>query len=152
MAIGKKKKIVPNCEQNCLLSYTQLKSSSGFCWSSRRTCVNGKWPRLPLHSPSHWPLTLIFVTFTSSPTCRRRIRTTLYFQLWMQAEKLHSWLAIPCPRDCSRAGITEMAIRCLPSPSHQTDYSWLMQAGGRSDFSSAEKHRVQKIEGILKHD
>lgn len=51
-----------------LLSYTQLKSSSGFCWSSRRTCVNGKWPLLPLHSPSHWPLTLIFVTFTSSPT------------------------------------------------------------------------------------
>lgn len=66
MAIGGENRLFPSVSK--LLSYTQLKSSSGFCWSSRRTCVNGKWPRLPLHSPSHWPLTLIFVTFTSSPT------------------------------------------------------------------------------------
>lgn len=45
-----------------------------------------------------------------------------------------------------------MAICCLPSPSHQTDYLWLMQARGRSDFSSAENNRVQKIGGMLEND
>lgn len=45
-------------------------SSSGWCCSNSRTWVKGKWPRLPLHSPSHWPFTLILVTFTMSPTCQ----------------------------------------------------------------------------------
>lgn len=44
-------------------------SSSGCCCSKSRTCVKGKWPCLPLHSPSHWPFTLILVTITLSPTC-----------------------------------------------------------------------------------
>lgn len=47
-------------------------SSSGWCCSNSRTWVKGKWPRLPLHSPSHWPLTLILVTFTMSPTCQMK--------------------------------------------------------------------------------
>lgn len=50
----------------------QLSSSSALCWSSSLTCVKGKWPRLPLHSPSHWPFTFILVTFTVSPTCGGR--------------------------------------------------------------------------------
>lgn len=49
-------------------TFPQL-SSSGFACSNSRTWVKGKWPRLPLHSPSHWPFTLILVTFTMSPTC-----------------------------------------------------------------------------------
>lgn len=138
MAIGGGDRLFPSVSK--LLSYTQLKSSSGFCWSSRRTCVNGKWPRLPLHSPSHWPLTLIFVTFTSSPTCRTRIRRALYFQLRAQAENLHSLLGIPCPCDCSRANVTETATHYLPSPSHHTGYLWLMQAKRRSVVSSGERH------------
>lgn len=47
---------------------SQLSSSSALCWSSSLTCVKGKWPRLPLHSPSHWPFTFILVTITISPT------------------------------------------------------------------------------------
>lgn len=49
-------------------TFPQL-SSSGCACSNSRTWVKGKWPRLPLHSPSHWPFTLILVTFTMSPTC-----------------------------------------------------------------------------------
>lgn len=47
-------------------------SSSGWGGSNSRTWVKGKWPRFPLHSPSHWPFTLILVTITMSPTCQRQ--------------------------------------------------------------------------------
>lgn len=47
--------------------HPQLSPSACGC-SIRRTWVKGKWPRLPLHSPSHWPFTLILVTVTRSPT------------------------------------------------------------------------------------
>lgn len=38
--------------------------------SINSTWVKGKWPTLPLSSPSHCPLILILVTFTISPTCK----------------------------------------------------------------------------------
>lgn len=42
--------------------------SSGFWASMILTWVNGKRPRLPFTSPSHWPLMFIRVTLTMSPT------------------------------------------------------------------------------------
>lgn len=70
----------------------QLSSSSALCWSSSLTCVKGKWPRLPLHSPSHWPFTFILVTFTLSPTWRRKEEKDLVrlFRDLGRKKKIHS--------------------------------------------------------------
>ena len=70
---------------------SQLSSSSGWCWSSSLTCVKGKWPCLPLHSPSHWPLTLILVTVTLSPTCKEEEqRSVAYSHTPKERSVVHS--------------------------------------------------------------
>lgn len=64
-------------------------SSSGLCCSNSRTWVKGKWPRLPLHSPSHWPFTLILVTFTMSPTCQMTKNIYIYINAGTKYTQKH---------------------------------------------------------------
>lgn len=70
-------------------AFPQL-SSSGCACSNSRTWVKGKWPRLPLHSPSHWPFTLILVTFTMSPTCLTTTNSKGFSVQCVSTESFHA--------------------------------------------------------------
>lgn len=65
-------------------------SSSGCGCSNSRTWVKGKWPLFPLHSPSHWPFTLILVTVTKSPTCKMTNATCKCRDMTQTAHLFHA--------------------------------------------------------------
>ena len=60
---------------NCVMWFYKHISKWSAHLSMNSTWVKGKCPTFPLSSPSHWPLMLILVTLTMSPTCKETIGT-----------------------------------------------------------------------------